>query len=202
MCSRLGSLNFEHFLNNADFHSWYFIKGLQIQDLDPRIKQMYEGVRDVLSKYRSGKLPKAFKIIPNLCNWEQVLYVTGMEYLHFSEVWRTTGLSSTVGVFLFVTYNTRSNILECSCHVPGNSDIHIKSQRENGSTILQPSSSSTSKRWYCWVQTAQLPFISGPKEGSLQTWGIYERLPVTIMWGKFTISYTFWDSKNQKIQHI
>lgn len=49
---------------------------LQIQDLDPRIKEMYEGVRDVLSKYRSGKLPKAFKIIPNLCNWEQVLYVT------------------------------------------------------------------------------------------------------------------------------
>ncbi|XP_069676242.1 bystin [Periplaneta americana] len=49
---------------------------LQIQDLDPRIKQMYEGVRDVLSKYRSGKLPKAFKIIPNLRNWEQILYVT------------------------------------------------------------------------------------------------------------------------------
>lgn len=81
------------------FNSWYFIKGLQIQDLDPRIKQMYEGVRDVLSKYRSGKLPKAFKIIPNLCNWEQVLYVTGMEYLHFSEVWQTIGLSSTIGVY-------------------------------------------------------------------------------------------------------
>jgi len=63
---------------------------------------MYEGVRDVLSKYRSGKLPKAFKIIPNLCNWEQVLYVTGMVYLHFSDVSQTTGLSSTVGVFYFL----------------------------------------------------------------------------------------------------
>ncbi|PSN47734.1 Bystin [Blattella germanica] len=49
---------------------------LQIQELDPRVKQMYEGVRDVLSKYRSGKIPKAFKIIPNLRNWEQILYVT------------------------------------------------------------------------------------------------------------------------------
>jgi essential nuclear protein 1 len=47
---------------------------------------MYEGVRDVLSKYRSGRLPKAFKIIPNLRNWEQILYVTGMEYFHFSEI--------------------------------------------------------------------------------------------------------------------
>ncbi|XP_049854566.1 bystin [Schistocerca gregaria] len=47
-----------------------------MQDLDPRLKQMYEGVRDVLSKYRSGKLPKAFKIIPHLRNWEQILYIT------------------------------------------------------------------------------------------------------------------------------
>lgn len=37
---------------------------------------MYEGVRDVLKKYRSGKLPKAFKMIPNLQNWEQILYLT------------------------------------------------------------------------------------------------------------------------------
>ncbi|XP_049798941.1 bystin [Schistocerca nitens] len=47
-----------------------------MQDLDPRLRQMYEGVRDVLSKYRSGKLPKAFKIIPHLRNWEQILYIT------------------------------------------------------------------------------------------------------------------------------
>lgn len=33
-------------------------------------------VLQVLSKYRSGKLPKAFKIIPALSNWEQVLYLT------------------------------------------------------------------------------------------------------------------------------
>ncbi|EFN89984.1 bystin [Harpegnathos saltator] len=49
---------------------------VQLQDLDPRIKAMYEGVRDVLAKYRSGKLPKAFKIVPSLRNWEQILYIT------------------------------------------------------------------------------------------------------------------------------
>lgn len=37
---------------------------------------MYEGVRDVLQKYRSGKLPKAFKMVPHLQNWEQILYLT------------------------------------------------------------------------------------------------------------------------------
>lgn len=49
---------------------------IQLQDLDPRVKAMYEGVRDVLAKYRSGKLPKAFKIVPSLKNWEQILYIT------------------------------------------------------------------------------------------------------------------------------
>ncbi|KAG7208630.1 hypothetical protein KM043_014837 [Ampulex compressa] len=49
---------------------------MQMQELDPRVRTMYEGVRDVLAKYRSGKLPKAFKIIPNLRNWEQILYIT------------------------------------------------------------------------------------------------------------------------------
>ena len=33
-------------------------------------------VAKVLHIYRSGKLPKAFKIIPALTNWEEVLYLT------------------------------------------------------------------------------------------------------------------------------
>lgn len=53
------------------------VGSIQMQDLDPRVKELYEGVRDVLRKYRSGKLPKAFKIVPSLQNWEQILYITG-----------------------------------------------------------------------------------------------------------------------------
>jgi essential nuclear protein 1 len=52
------------------------VASIQMQEIDPRVKTMFEGVRDVLTKYRSGKLPKAFKIIPSLKNWEQVLYIT------------------------------------------------------------------------------------------------------------------------------
>nr|CAG4644240.1 EOG090X0BVA [Lepidurus arcticus] len=51
-------------------------KHIGIQDIDPRVKAMYESVKVVLSRYRSGKLPKAFKIIPSLQNWEQILYLT------------------------------------------------------------------------------------------------------------------------------
>ncbi|XP_050673675.1 bystin [Leptidea sinapis] len=52
------------------------VETLKLQNIDPRIKTMYQGVRDVLQKYRSGKLPKAFKMTPHLQNWEQILYIT------------------------------------------------------------------------------------------------------------------------------
>ncbi|CAH1739028.1 unnamed protein product [Aphis gossypii] len=51
-------------------------ESVQLQDVDPRVIQMYKGVKQVLSTYRSGKLPKAFKLIPKLRNWEQILYIT------------------------------------------------------------------------------------------------------------------------------
>lgn len=37
---------------------------------------MYDGVRQVMKCYRSGKVPKAFKVIPRLRNWEQILLLT------------------------------------------------------------------------------------------------------------------------------
>lgn len=49
---------------------------VQMQELDERVVNMYKSVRPILQRYRSGKLPKAFKIIPNLRNWEQILYLT------------------------------------------------------------------------------------------------------------------------------
>ena len=45
-------------------------------DLPPKVVEVYTSVGKVLSRYRSGKLPKAFKIVPRLANWEEVLYAT------------------------------------------------------------------------------------------------------------------------------
>ena len=47
---------------------------------------MYEQVGQILAHYRSGKIPKAFKILPNLSNWEQVsdiLYINQNEVFVF-----------------------------------------------------------------------------------------------------------------------
>jgi essential nuclear protein 1 len=46
------------------------------QDLNPQIVHVYTQVGELLSRYKSGKLPKAFKIIPTLANWEHVMWLT------------------------------------------------------------------------------------------------------------------------------
>ncbi|KAH8547766.1 Bystin-domain-containing protein [Umbelopsis sp. PMI_123] len=47
--------------------------------LDPKVVEAYTKVGTLLSRYKSGKLPKAFKIIPSLGNWEEILYLTRPE---------------------------------------------------------------------------------------------------------------------------
>ncbi|KAF9362689.1 snoRNA-binding rRNA-processing protein [Mortierella sp. NVP85] len=47
--------------------------------LSPKVVEVYTKVGLLLSRYKSGKLPKAFKIIPSLQNWEEILYITAPE---------------------------------------------------------------------------------------------------------------------------
>ncbi|CAF1327330.1 unnamed protein product [Adineta ricciae] len=61
-------------------------------DLDPRLASMYEQVGQILSHYRSGKIPKAFKILPNLSNWEQVLLITQPDRWTAASMYQATRL--------------------------------------------------------------------------------------------------------------
>ncbi|KAG7664039.1 ENP1 [[Candida] subhashii] len=47
--------------------------------LPPKVIMAYEKIGKILSTYTHGKLPKLFKILPSLKNWEDVLYVTNPE---------------------------------------------------------------------------------------------------------------------------
>ena len=51
-------------------------ESLRRAQLDPRVVEMYEGVGRVLERYRSGKVPKAFKVIPQFRNWEELALLT------------------------------------------------------------------------------------------------------------------------------
>lgn len=44
--------------------------------LPPKVIAAYQKIGQILSTYRHGKLPKLFKVLPSLRNWEDVLFVT------------------------------------------------------------------------------------------------------------------------------
>mmetsp|Transcript_16020 Transcript_16020/g.21052 ORF Transcript_16020/g.21052 Transcript_16020/m.21052 type:complete len:424 (+) Transcript_16020:190-1461(+) len=44
--------------------------------MSPQMVEVFTNVGKILARYRSGKVPKAFKIIPSLKNWEEVLWLT------------------------------------------------------------------------------------------------------------------------------
>ncbi|MEE6508394.1 hypothetical protein FKM82_020872 [Ascaphus truei] len=70
------------------------VSGRPMPQLDPRVLEVYKGVKEVLSSYRSGKLPKAFKIVPALSNWEQILYITEPETWTAAAVYQATRIFS------------------------------------------------------------------------------------------------------------
>uniref|UniRef100_M4C6D9 Bystin n=1 Tax=Hyaloperonospora arabidopsidis (strain Emoy2) TaxID=559515 RepID=M4C6D9_HYAAE len=54
-------------------------QAVQRGKFDAKIVQVYTGVGKILQRYTSGKLPKAFKVIPSLSYWEDILWLTSPE---------------------------------------------------------------------------------------------------------------------------
>lgn len=44
--------------------------------IPPKVSEVYTAVGKMLQHYKSGKLPKALKMLPHLKNWEQILWLT------------------------------------------------------------------------------------------------------------------------------
>jgi len=59
-------------------------------ELDPRVVEMYESVGLVLEKYRGGKVPKAFKVIPQFRNWEELAALTKPDKWSAAAVFKAT----------------------------------------------------------------------------------------------------------------
>ncbi|CAA0815919.1 Unknown protein [Striga hermonthica] len=67
--------------------------------LDDSIIELYKGVGKLLSKYTSGKMPKAFKHIASVQFWEEVLYLTEPEKWSPNAMYQATGIfASNLGV--------------------------------------------------------------------------------------------------------
>ena len=50
--------------------------GTQSTSIPPKVIEVYTAVGTMLKHYKSGKLPKALKMLPHLKNWEDVLWIT------------------------------------------------------------------------------------------------------------------------------
>lgn len=67
--------------------------------LDSTIIDLYKGVGKLLSRYTTGKIPKAFKHIPHIRIWEDVLYLTEPENWSPNAMYQATRIfSSNLGV--------------------------------------------------------------------------------------------------------
>jgi essential nuclear protein 1 len=51
-------------------------EGEEYTDIPEKVAEVFTDIGKILSRYTAGKLPKAFKVIPSLSNWEEVLYLT------------------------------------------------------------------------------------------------------------------------------
>ncbi|KAK4285763.1 hypothetical protein QN277_002413 [Acacia crassicarpa] len=70
-----------------------------VPKLDKSILDIYKGVGTHLSKYTAGKIPKPFKHIPAMKQWEEVLYVTEPENWSPNAMYQATRIfSSNLGV--------------------------------------------------------------------------------------------------------
>jgi len=64
--------------------------GAASSNIDPRVVSMYEDVGKVLQKYRSGKVPKAFKVLSQFKNWEDLLMITQPDLWSAAAVYQAT----------------------------------------------------------------------------------------------------------------
>jgi essential nuclear protein 1 len=61
--------------------------------LPEKVQEVYASVGTLLSLYRSGKLPKAVKVLPHLKNWEEILVLT------HPEEWTPAGTYAVAKIF-------------------------------------------------------------------------------------------------------
>lgn len=65
----------------------------QSQGLPPKVVEVYTAVGQLLQHYRSGKIPKALKMLPHLKGWERILWLTR------PDMWSPAGTYAVTRIF-------------------------------------------------------------------------------------------------------
>lgn len=59
--------------------------GVVEDDIDPTVRDHFIKIGEVLSHYRSGKIPKGFKAAPSFANWQQVCLSLRLILTHYND---------------------------------------------------------------------------------------------------------------------
>jgi len=90
----LGDIIYDKIMEKKTEIDTQFTDDTQVaKDVDPKVQELYKEVGILFSKYRSGKIPKAFKMLPQFRNWEQLLYLTN------PDGWSAAGMYQATRIF-------------------------------------------------------------------------------------------------------
>eukprot|EP00117_Sycon_ciliatum_P024926 scpid80879/ scgid20801/ Bystin len=65
-----------------------------VAGVSPEMEQLFGTVGEILAKYRSGSLPKAFKMVPSMENWEELLFITNPDSWSAAAMYQATRIFS------------------------------------------------------------------------------------------------------------
>ena len=99
------------------------------QGLDPKVVEVYQAVGKIMSRFTAGKVPKAFKVIPNLQNWEEILFLTDPEKWSPHAVYQATRL------FISNLNAKMVRIIFEACPRPPPAPAHCQAQCQKGKKL-------------------------------------------------------------------
>ncbi|KAG1140212.1 hypothetical protein G6F37_011108 [Rhizopus arrhizus] len=155
------------------------IEDVPILASNPKVAEMYKRLGAFLSKYKSGKLPRAFKIIPMLKNWDEIILLTDPQswtpQAIISDIFGIADcLAQFKGIYhglplAFVSIkrvHSNGGICSCLCHgashkIEACPDIALERKKRLPRTFYHPlahyfirAGNDISRLPYIWYQTA------------------------------------------------
>lgn len=99
---------------------------IQTNKIDPRVVEAYTLVGDILQNYTSGKLPKAFNILPVTENWEELVAISKPERWSPQAMYEATIMfSSNLNSLLAQTFYTKLLLPAIRADVRKNKKLNI-----------------------------------------------------------------------------
>lgn len=108
---------------------------------DRKIAEVYGLVGNIMAKYRSGKVPKAFKLIPNVRNWQDLLYLTRPDEWSPAAVYVATRLMvSNLPAKQVVSYYTEILLPRCLQDIAEHKKLNYHLYRALMKAVYKPDS--------------------------------------------------------------